>query len=39
MIHMTLCPNCRSIQKAGSVWPLCKCPVEVPKKPKQEPKR
>jgi hypothetical protein len=29
MIRMTLCPNCNTIQKAGTNCPICKCPVEV----------
>jgi len=29
MIRMTLCPNCRTIQKAGTTCSICKCPVEV----------
>jgi hypothetical protein len=24
---MTLCPNCRTIQKAGTACSICKCPV------------
>jgi hypothetical protein len=24
---MTLCPNCRTIQKAGTNCSICKCPV------------
>ena len=27
MIHMTLCPNCQTIQKAGCACPLCKYPI------------
>ncbi len=27
MVIMTLCPNCRTIQKAGNPCPLCKCPI------------
>ena len=29
MIRMILCPNCRTIQKAGTNCSICKCPVEV----------
>jgi hypothetical protein len=32
-IHMVLCPNCRTIQKAGTICPLCKCPVLVASPP------
>lgn len=40
MIQMTLCPNCRTIQRAGSICPLCKCPVRVPRSTKAcEPRR
>ncbi len=28
MVIMKLCPNCKSIQKAGTICPLCNCPVE-----------
>ena len=35
MVVMTLCPNCRSIQKAGTVCALCNCPVEPPPSPPQ----
>lgn len=35
MIRMMLCPNCRTIRKAGTVCPLCGCPVEPPSKPSQ----
>jgi len=27
MINMILCPNCRTIQREGTVCPLCSCPV------------
>lgn len=27
MAKMTLCPNCRTIQKAGTDCTICKCPV------------
>lgn len=27
MIRMTLCPNCRTIQKVGTNCTICKCPV------------
>lgn len=27
MIKMTLCPNCRTIQKAGTNCTICKAPV------------
>jgi hypothetical protein len=33
MVVMKLCPNCRSIQKAGTTCSLCKCPIETPAKP------
>lgn len=44
MIRMTLCPNCRTIQKAGTDCTICKCPVgtERPKAappPKSSPRR
>jgi hypothetical protein len=29
MIRMVLCPNCRTIQKAGTNCSICKCPVEA----------
>lgn len=29
MIQMTLCPNCRTIQKAGITCPICKCPIHM----------
>ena len=31
MVVMTLCPNCRTIQKAGNPCPLCKCPIHRPR--------
>jgi len=31
MVTMTLCPNCRTIQKAGDPCPLCKCPIRHPR--------
>jgi hypothetical protein len=30
MIRMTLCPNCRTIQKHNSTCAICKCPVRDP---------
>lgn len=30
MVQITLCPNCRSMQKVGVYCPLCGCPVEKP---------
>ncbi|GAG43956.1 unnamed protein product [marine sediment metagenome] len=27
MIRMTLCPNCETIQKAGTTCTICKCPI------------
>lgn len=27
MAAIMLCPNCRTIQKEGSICPLCGCPV------------
>jgi len=33
MIRMTLCPVCRTIQKAGTVCTICKCPVIVKQQP------
>jgi len=30
VIVMTLCPNCRSIQKVGTNCPLCKAPITCP---------
>lgn len=29
MIRMTLCPNCRVIQKHGDACSICKCPVNA----------
>ncbi len=38
MLRIMLCPNCRSIQKAGVNCSICKCPVHSPSpEPKQEP--
>jgi hypothetical protein len=37
MIQMTLCPNCRTIQKAGTCCSICKCPVEAKKIPPPSP--
>lgn len=28
MVRMTLCPNCKTIQKAGTNCSICKCPVD-----------
>ena len=28
-VYMVLCPNCRSIQKAGTICPICKCPIPL----------
>lgn len=39
---MTLCPNCKTIQKAGQPCPNCKCPIpekEEQKKERMEPKK
>lgn len=36
MIRMTLCPNCRTIQKAGTVCSICKCPVAHNPTPKRK---
>jgi hypothetical protein len=30
MIRMTLCPNCKTIQKHNAVCSICKCPVQSP---------
>ena len=30
MIRMTLCPNCRTIQKHDAICSICKCPVHSP---------
>lgn len=30
-MFMTLCPNCRTMQKEGTVCGLCNCPVNVNK--------
>ncbi len=30
MTIMRLCPNCKTIQRAGAPCPLCKCPVQLP---------
>ncbi len=38
MVVMRLCPNCKTIQKAGTICPLCKCPVEHPDKQTAEDK-
>lgn len=27
MIRMSLCPNCRTIQKHGTACTICKCPI------------
>ena len=34
-IRMTLCPNCRTIQKAGEPCSICKCPVPWEKGPEK----
>jgi hypothetical protein len=34
-VYVVLCPNCRSIRKAGTVCPICKCPVPDPRVPKE----
>ena len=26
-VHMTNCPNCKTIQKVGTSCTICKCPV------------
>lgn len=36
MIRMTLCPNCRTIQKAGTVCTICKCPVRPDPPPRRK---
>lgn len=36
MIYMTLCPKCRTIQKAGSECSICKCPVSPPQTPQAQ---
>ena len=28
MIRITLCPNCHTLQKAGTICSICTCPVE-----------
>lgn len=28
MLRMTLCPNCRTIQKEGTRCTICTCPVD-----------
>jgi hypothetical protein len=33
MVHMKLCPNCRTIQKAGTTCSICKCPIALPQPP------
>lgn len=30
MILMTLCPNCKTIQKYGTACTICKCPIQKP---------
>ena len=30
MIRMTLCPNCKTIQKHATACTICKCPVHSP---------